>query len=54
MYGYATQAIKIQIGVLYDNRRLSPLIFDWLYYRLKKQNEEEMNKGTKALIQELL
>ena len=39
---------------IYDNRRLSPLIFDWLYYRLKKQNEVEMNKGAETLIKELL
>ncbi|WP_016951483.1 S-4TM family putative pore-forming effector [Anabaena sp. PCC 7108] len=39
---------------IYDNRRLSPLIFDWLYSRLKKQNEEQMNKGAEVLIKELL
>lgn len=39
---------------IYDNRRLSPLIFDWLYSRLKQQNEEQMNKGAEVLIKELL
>ncbi|MBE8968952.1 hypothetical protein IQ277_22825 [Nostocales cyanobacterium LEGE 12452] len=38
---------------IYDNRRLSPLIFDWIYYRLQRKNEEEMNRGAEALIQEL-
>ncbi|MTJ22380.1 MAG: hypothetical protein AN485_02890 [Anabaena sp. MDT14b] len=39
---------------IYDNRRLSPLIFDWLYSLLKKQTEEEMNKGAAVFIEELL
>ena len=39
---------------IYDNRRLSPLIFDWLYSLLKKQTEEEMNKGASVFIEELL
>jgi hypothetical protein len=38
---------------IYDNRRRSPLIFDWLYSRLRRKDEEQMNKGAEALIQEL-
>ncbi len=38
---------------IYDNRRRSPLIFDWLYSRLRRKDEEQMNKGAEAIIQEL-
>lgn len=38
---------------IYENRRRSPLVFDWLYSRLKQEDEEQMNKGSEALIQEL-
>jgi hypothetical protein len=38
---------------IYDNRRRSPLIFDWLYFLLKRQDEEQMNVGAEALIAEL-
>ena len=38
---------------IYDNRRRSPLIFDWLYSRLKRTHEEQMNKGAEALVQDL-
>lgn len=38
---------------IYDNRRRSPLIFDWLYSRLRRENEEQMNKGAESLVQEL-
>jgi len=44
-YGLQTQ--------IYDNRRRSPLIFDWLYSRLKREHEEQMNKGAETLVQEL-
>ncbi|MGB2925320.1 MAG: S-4TM family putative pore-forming effector [Limnothrix sp.] len=39
---------------IYDNRRRSPLILDWLYSRLKNANEEKMNKGAESLVQELI
>lgn len=39
---------------IYDNRRCSPLIFDWLYSRLRNKDEEQMNKGAESLVQELL
>ncbi|NEP00952.1 MAG: hypothetical protein F6K58_20285 [Symploca sp. SIO2E9] len=38
---------------IYDNRRRSPLIFDWLYSRLRRKDEEQMNRAAEALIQEL-
>lgn len=39
---------------IYDNRRRSPLIFDWLYSRLRREDEEQMNKGAESLVQELI
>lgn len=39
---------------IYDNRRLSPLILDWLYSRLRNKDEEMMNKGAEFLVQDLL
>lgn len=45
-YGLQTQ--------IYDNRRRSPLIFDWLYSRLKNEDEEKMNKGAESLVQDLI
>jgi SMODS-associating 4TM effector domain len=39
---------------IYDNRRLSPLIFDCVYSRLKNEDEEKMNKGAESLVQELI
>ncbi|WP_338431284.1 S-4TM family putative pore-forming effector [Synechococcus elongatus] len=39
---------------IYDNRRCSPLILDWLYSRLRNEDEEKMNKGAESLIQEFL
>ena len=38
---------------IYDNRRRSPLILDWLYSRLKDKDEEKMNKGAEFLVQQL-
>jgi Flp pilus assembly protein TadB len=38
---------------IYDNRRRSPLILDWLYLRLRNKDEEQMNKGAESLVQEL-
>lgn len=39
---------------IYDNRRHSPLILDWLYSRLRNKDEEKMNKGAESLVQELI
>lgn len=39
---------------IYDNRRRSPLILDWLYSRLRSEDEEKMNKGAESLVRELI
>ncbi|OUC12077.1 MAG: hypothetical protein B0A82_24310 [Alkalinema sp. CACIAM 70d] len=39
---------------IFDNRRRSPLIMDWLYSRLRNEDEEKMNKGAESLVQELI
>lgn len=38
---------------IYENRRRSPLILDWLYSQLRNKDEEQMNKGAESLVQEL-
>ncbi|MBE9039671.1 hypothetical protein IQ235_02530 [Oscillatoriales cyanobacterium LEGE 11467] len=38
---------------IYDNRRRSPLILDWIYSLLRKEDEEKMNKGAESLVCEL-
>ncbi len=38
---------------IFDNRRRSPPILDWLYSRLRHEDEEKMNKGAESLVQEL-
>lgn len=39
---------------IFDNRRRSPLILDWLYSRLRNEDEEKMNKGAESVVQELI
>ena len=39
---------------IYNHRRTSPLIFDWLYKRLRKEDEEVMNKAANVLVTEAL
>jgi hypothetical protein len=39
---------------IFDHRRQSPLIFDWIYQRLRNEHEDLMNKGAEALVQEAL
>ena len=39
---------------IYDNRRRSPLIFDWLYARLRQGHEEQMSRGAESFVQELI
>jgi SMODS-associating 4TM effector domain len=39
---------------IYDNRRRSPLIFDWLYSRLRRRHEEQMNKAAESLVEDLI
>jgi hypothetical protein len=38
---------------IYDNRRRSPLILDWLYSQLRNEDEEKMNRGAESLVQAL-
>lgn len=47
-----TESYSLQTEI-YDNRRRSPLIFDWIYSRLKRKDEEQMNKGAEILVKEL-
>jgi len=37
---------------IYDRRRTSPPIFDWVYQCLRRSYEEQMNKGAEALVAE--
>jgi len=37
---------------IFDNRRMSPLIFDWIYQRLRTRQEEQANKGADSLVEE--
>lgn len=39
---------------IYNHRRTSPLIFDWVYRFLKKEDEEVMNKAANVLVTEAL
>ena len=48
-----TESYSLQTQI-YDNRRRSPLIFDWIYSRLKKEQEEQMNKGAESFARELI
>jgi hypothetical protein len=39
---------------IYDNRRYNPpLIFEWIYFRSRGEQEEQMSKGAESLVQEL-
>lgn len=37
---------------IYDCRCKNPLIFDWIYDRLKRDHEVQMNIGAEALVAE--
>ena len=39
---------------IYNHRRTSPLIFDWLYRHLRREDEELMNKAANELVTEAL
>jgi len=41
-------------NVIYDHRRSSPLIFDWIYNRLRTGQEVKMNRAAKGLVEEVL
>lgn len=38
---------------IYNHRVSSPLIFDWIYNRLRSQMEERMNAGAQELVDQL-
>ncbi len=37
---------------IYDRRRRSPLIFDWIYKRLRRSHEEQMNQSAELMIED--
>lgn len=37
---------------LFENRRKSPLVFDWIFQRLRDDYEAQMNHGVKELVEE--
>lgn len=39
---------------IFNHRCRSPLILDWLYARLKKQDEQQMNQGAESLVEKLM
>lgn len=39
---------------IFDHRVRSPLVFDWIYNRLRDRHEEQMQAGTEVLIEEYL
>jgi hypothetical protein len=41
-------------NAIYDHRRSSPVIFDWIYHRLRTAQEEQMNKAAETLVAEAL
>ena len=47
----ARQSRELQ-DELYDHRRRNPLIFDWIYARLRSRQEEQMNRAADELVAE--
>lgn len=39
-------------NAIYEHRRKSPLVFNWIYNRLRSTHEEQANKGAAELIKE--
>lgn len=39
---------------IFDRRRRSPLIFDWVYSRLRHEDEELMNRGAEQLVEQAI
>jgi len=39
---------------IYNHRQSCPLIFNWIYKMLRRQHEEQMNKGAHELVDEAL
>jgi hypothetical protein len=46
-----SQARELQ-DEIFDHRKRSPLIFNWIYNLLRNEQEEQMNKGAAELIEE--
>jgi hypothetical protein len=40
-------------NAIYDHRRSSLVIFDWVYQRLRTAQEEQMNKAAESLVREI-
>jgi SMODS-associating 4TM effector domain len=49
--GITMRSRQLQDGI-FEHRRHSPLIFDWIYNRLRNHDEDLMNKGAEALVEE--
>jgi hypothetical protein len=47
-----TQGSRDLQNEIYDHRRSAPLIFDWIYERLRKSSEGRMNKAADELVKE--
>lgn len=52
--GQLKQASRDLQNEIYDHRRSAPFIFDWIYNRLRKADEAQMNKNSGDLVQEYL
>jgi hypothetical protein len=39
---------------IYERRRTNPLIFDWIYYRLRDEQEQQANQAADELVLEAL
>jgi hypothetical protein len=50
--GIAARSRQLQ-DEIFEHRRRSPLIFDWMYDCLRNHDEELMNKGAEALVAEV-
>lgn len=48
------QASRDLQNEIYDHRRSASFIFDWIYKRLRKKDEEQMNKNSDDLVKEYL
>lgn len=47
------ESYKLQ-NEIYDNRRRNPLILNWIYSRLQREQEIQMNRGAEELVEEAL
>lgn len=49
----AVQAREFQ-NAIYEHRRTSPFIFNWIYRLLRSALEQQMNQGAEALVREIV